>query len=420
VSGYQIVMNQKMSFVYSCKAVNKRHLLNKKIKYLMQKHKHLRIFTLVLAFISFNITAQDMRLFTKKGVIKVSKYRISSQSTLSITDENNKVQDINASEVDSFFLENIKYLSLPKQQGIKTQIVFARVFIEGHYSLLETVKSNEKEMIFWEKDSTALFLNNENDFLQFRGKVFLTQKLELIQMIRTIKFGESNITFGDLAKITNKMNAIFYPKEVIKTRVNSTTFGFYLQGGVSSSDISLLKTSTTTQVAYENYSGSLGPKISTNFGAFVQLNPTKKLTFELGMWYLKYENQKILTISGKTVVDTLHIAMERFSIPFNIRYSFKLKGESIFFLKAGPQFNLNSKLDSWIIPNYIKERRNNLNKENSNGYGFNVGFGYSKNINHLNLAIEYRYSYTELYDAVANFGKHFTNGLYLNVGFIQK
>jgi hypothetical protein len=73
----------------------------------MQKHKHLRIFTLILAFISFNITAQDMRLFAKKGAIKVLKYRISSQSTLSITDDNNKVQDINASEVDSFFLENI-------------------------------------------------------------------------------------------------------------------------------------------------------------------------------------------------------------------------------------------------------------------------------------------------------------------------
>jgi Outer membrane protein beta-barrel domain len=282
------------------------------------------------------------------------------------------------------------------------------------------VKSSEKEMIFWEKDSTALFLNNENDFLQFRGKVFLTQQLALVQMIRTKKFGESNLTFGDLSKITNKMNAIFYPNERVKTRVNSTTFGFYLQGGISSSDILLFKTSTTTQVAYENYPGSLGSKISTNFGAFVQLNPTKKLTFELGVWYLKYENQKVMTIPRYTFVDTLHIEMERFSIPFNIRYSFKLKGESAFFLKVGPQFNLNPKLDSWIIPNYTKERRNNLNKENTNGYGFNVGFGYSKNINNLNLAIEYRYSYTELYDAVANFGKHFTNGIYFNVGFIQK
>jgi hypothetical protein len=385
----------------------------------MKKHQILRIITLVLALVSYNMTAQDMRLFTKKGEIKVSKYRISSQSTLSITDENNKVQNINASEVDSFFLENIKYLPVPKQQEIKTQIVFARVFIEGHYSLLETVKSNEKEMIFWEKDSTALFLNNENDFLQFRGKVFLTQKLELIQMIRTIKFAEPNFTVGYLLKITDKMNVIFYPKEVIRTRVNSTKLGFYVQGGISTSNL-LYQTPTTIQVAYENNYGYISPKVSTNFGAFIQLNPTKKLTFELGVWYLKYENQKVMTISGYTFVDTLHFALESFSIPFNIRYNFKLKGESAFFLKAGPQFNINSKLDSWIIPNYSRERRDNLTTPNKNGYGFNVGFGYSKNINNLGLALEYRYSYAQLVDGVTNLGKHFTNGIYLNVGFIQK
>jgi opacity protein-like surface antigen len=310
-------------------------------------------------------------------------------------------------------------LPVPKQEGTKSQIVFARVFIEGHYSLLETVKSNEKEMIFWEKDSTAFFLNNENDFLQFRGKVFLTQQLALVQMIRTKKFGESNMTFGDLSKIINKMNAIFYPKEMIKTRVNSTKLGFYVQGGVSSSNL-LYQTPTTIQVAYENNYGYIGPKVSTNFGAFVQLNPTKKLTFELGVWYLKYENQKVMNIPGYTFVDTLHFALESFSIPFNIRYNFKLKGESAFFLKAGPQFNLNSKLDSWIIPNYSRERRNNLIKPNKNGYGFNLGLGYSKNINNLSLALEYRYSYTQLVDDVTNLGKQFTNGIYLNVGFIQK
>jgi hypothetical protein len=181
----------------------------------MQKHKHLRIFTLVLAFISFNITAQDMRLFTKKGAIKVLKYRISSQSTLSITDENNKVQDINASEVDSFFLENIKYLPVPKQEGTKTLIVFGRLFIEGHFSLLGSVKSINQEIIFWEKDSTALFLNNETNYIRFREKVFLTQQLDLIQLIKMVNFGETNINFDYLSKITYKMNGIFYPKEMV-------------------------------------------------------------------------------------------------------------------------------------------------------------------------------------------------------------
>jgi Outer membrane protein beta-barrel domain len=144
------------------------------------------------------------------------------------------------------------------------------------------------------------------------------------------------------------------------------------------------------------------------------------LTFELGVWYLKYENQKVMTIPGQTFVDTLHFALERFSVPFNIRYNFKLKRESAFFLKAGPQFNLNSKLDSWIIPNYSRERRDNLIKPNTNSFGFNVGFGYSKNINNLSLALEYRYSYAQLVDGVTNLGKQLTNGIYLNIGFIQK
>jgi opacity protein-like surface antigen len=182
----------------------------------------------------------------------------------------------------------------------------------------------------------------------------------------------------------------------------------------------LYEAQTTPQVAYGNNYGYLGAKISNNFGAFFQLNPTKKLSFELGIWYLKYENQKVMTIPNYTVVDTLHFALERLSIPFNVRYNFKLKGESNFFLKAGPQFNINSKFDSWIIPNYSRDRRNNLIKENTNGYGFNAGFGYSKNINNLSLALEYRYSYSQLLDGVSNLGKYFTNGIYLNVGFIQK
>jgi hypothetical protein len=324
------------------------------------------------------------------------------RKNIKFIDATNQSKTINVENLSEYYSGNFKFtIGTIIIDGVQEKIILKEL-LSGYLSLYTVFSDDGNEYFALKKvDGEYEFLSKNNAISKMRSAVYDCNNQAIFQRLtnQNFKYGSS-----DLIYIIKKYNHIINPLEETKESKDEFKINFGIESGISMNNMTYFNSSKGAYL--EDIVALPTDYINVN-GLFIQINPQKTISFEIGAnTYNLFSSKSLLHLStlGKNLIDTLYISEKSISIPILVKYTKQFNSISVF-AKAGPKFAIEQRLNGYI-KTYYNSTMPILNfSYNKKGIGFNLSGGIEKRIQKILTAkIEYRFSRHTLIEGSTSVG----------------